>query len=218
MTLTGLVRLLLEQFLLDSRQHYVFENYRQLECYRVPSDIVPEYLRGRPRAVIKHCLLRKTKSNKFAADAVQDTSMAGVFELVKESGGKHTINLSSEGEMPFCSCKDWARWHIPCKHFFAVFRWRSKWSWNTLPYQYRHSPYLSTDSEAVTEYLCREGNEEEDFPFDDSTPDVPSPVGHSSPSKMSDVAVDGSGPETSEQEMECDIPRKVKLLVLIIIV
>lgn len=49
MTLTGLVRLLVDQFLPDSHQHYLFENYRQMDIYRVPADVVPRYLQGRPR-------------------------------------------------------------------------------------------------------------------------------------------------------------------------
>ena len=34
MTLTGLVKLLMEQFLPDIHQHYLFENYRQQQFYR----------------------------------------------------------------------------------------------------------------------------------------------------------------------------------------
>jgi len=78
MTLTGLVKLLTEQFLPDIHQHYLFENYRQQQFCRVTSDTVPDYLRGRPQAVIKHCLVRKTNSNKFTAEAIQTTEKPGV--------------------------------------------------------------------------------------------------------------------------------------------
>ena len=40
MTLTGLVKLLTEQFLPDIHQHYLFENYRQLPFYHAASDTV----------------------------------------------------------------------------------------------------------------------------------------------------------------------------------
>ena len=36
MTLTGLV--LIDQFLPDSHQHYLFENYQQMDVYRVPAN------------------------------------------------------------------------------------------------------------------------------------------------------------------------------------
>lgn len=81
MTLTGLIRLLVDQFLPDSHQHYLFENYRQMEIYRMPADLVPEYLKGRPRAFIKHCLVRKTRSNKFTGDSVQQTDTPSLFHI-----------------------------------------------------------------------------------------------------------------------------------------
>ena len=51
----------------------------------------------------------------------------------------------SSGE-PSCSCLDWNKWNIPCKHFFAVFRLIPNWNWNCLPFSYRSSPYLSTEN------------------------------------------------------------------------
>ena len=95
MTLTGMVKLLTEQFLPDIHQHYLFENYRQLPFYRAASDTVPDYLRGRPHAVIKHCLVHKTNSNKFTAEAVQMTEKPGVFHVVKASGGKHIVDFGA---------------------------------------------------------------------------------------------------------------------------
>ena len=123
MTLTGLVRLIVDQFLPDSHQHYLFENYRQMNIYHVPATTVPPYLKGRPCALIRHCLVRKTKSNKFTRDTIQQTDRSGTFDIIKESGDKHTVTFTMEqdDEMPSCTCKDWARWHIPCKHFFAIF-------------------------------------------------------------------------------------------------
>ena len=56
-----------------------------------------------------------------------------------------------------CSCKDWKKWHIPCKHFLAVFRWEPDWDWNQLPLEYRQSAYLSTDNMAIEEYLAAQG-------------------------------------------------------------
>ena len=93
MTLTGLVRLLIDQFLPDSHQHYLFENYRQMDVYRVPANVVPTYLQGRPRALIKHCLVRKTKSNKFTHDSIHLKDSPGSFEITKDSGAKYTVSF-----------------------------------------------------------------------------------------------------------------------------
>ena len=56
---------------------------------------MPDYLRGRPRTVIKHCLVRKRNSNKFTAEAIQTTEKPGVFQVVKASGGKHTVDFGA---------------------------------------------------------------------------------------------------------------------------
>ena len=117
--------------------------------------------------MIKHCLVRKTNSNKFTAEAIQTNEKPGVFHVVKASRGKHIVEFgtaSGEGT-PSCSCKDWTRWHIPCKHFFAAFRVKPEWSWNTLPKQYTESAYLSTDNEALVAYFSSQGVPEEDIPF-----------------------------------------------------
>ena len=56
---------------------------------------------------------------------------------------------NSQEQMPSCSCKDWTRWHIPCKHFFAMFRLRQVWCWDALPQTYTDSAYLSIDKDAT---------------------------------------------------------------------
>ena len=147
MTLTGLIRLLVDQFLPDSHQHYLFENYRQMDIYRMPADLVPEYLTGRPRTFIRHCLVRKTRSNKFTGDSIQQTDTPGLFYIKKGDAVKHTLKFGSQDdeEMPSCTCKDWVRWQIPCKHFFAIFREVPEWSWKSLPIKYlQNAFYLQT--------------------------------------------------------------------------
>ena len=159
MTLTGLVRLLVDQFLPDSHQHYLFENHRQMDIYHVPASIVPSYLQGRPSTLIKHCLVRKTKSNKFTRDSVHETDSPGSFEIIKDSGTKYTVSyfMESDDQMPSCTCKDWARWHIPRKHFFAIFHELPDWSWESLPTGYLSSAYLTTDNEALANYFINQG-------------------------------------------------------------
>jgi hypothetical protein len=113
MTLTGLVRLLVDQFLPDSHQHYLFENYRQMDIYRVPANVVPSYLQGRPRTLIKHCLVRKTKSNKFTRDSIHQKDTPGSFEIIKDSGAKHTVSFFTESNNQMPSTKEYQRMIYP---------------------------------------------------------------------------------------------------------
>ena len=144
----------------DLHQHYLFENYRQMDIYRVPANIVPGYLKGRPRSLIRHCLVRKTKSNKFTGDSVHQTDVPGTFNIIKASGGKHTVTFATEAqdEMSSCTCKDWARWHIPCKHFFTIFREKPEWS-------YLESAYLTTDNDVLVDYFTNQGIPQESLSF-----------------------------------------------------
>lgn len=154
MSLSGVATLLVEQFVPDMRQMYVFKNYKQSSAYRAYNDkLVPLYLQGRPRQVILHCLERKARSHKFPAQGIKEVRK-GTFEITKESGGKHTVDFgNSNDNLPSCTCRDWKRWHLPCKHFFAVFHSYSQWNWEALPKQYLQSSYLTQDTSAIQSYL-----------------------------------------------------------------
>ena len=114
LTLSGIATLLIDRFLPDMWQKYVFHNYKLSEEYRAYSKDIPEYLKGRPKPVIFHCLERKAKCHKFTEEDIK-VLKDGEFEV----NGNFNI--------PECTCKDWARHHIPCKHFFAVFELCPGW-------------------------------------------------------------------------------------------
>ena len=76
---------------------------------------------------------------------------------------------------PSCTCKDWVKYHIPCKHFFGVFRLFPQWSWEALPQSYQQSPYLNLDDQAISDYI--KNKEQLYSPENPSTP--PSPTVHS---------------------------------------
>ena len=40
-------------------------------------------------------------------------------------------------------------YHLPCKHFFAVFRFKAEWTWDRLPKNYLNSPRLSCDIDVL---------------------------------------------------------------------
>ena len=58
----------------------------------------------------------------------------------------YTVNFDIELGIPSCSCSDWMKWQLPCKHFFALFRLVPEWSWESLPESYKkvHIYPLST--------------------------------------------------------------------------
>ena len=44
-------------------------------------------------------------------------------------------------------------WHIPCKHFWAIFRFYPDWNWERLPDSYKASAYLSSDIGALDNFF-----------------------------------------------------------------
>ena len=107
-------------------------NYMQTNEYRKYKSIVPEYLQDRPWSTILHCLERKSKSCKHTKDEVLPTDMVqGIFQIKKSESKTYTVSFgfNTNDKMPFCSCPDWIKWHLPCKHFFAVFSLYPSWDW-----------------------------------------------------------------------------------------
>lgn len=181
-TLSNTVSIIVDSFLPTRRQQYLVQNYKQSSTYRTYSNSIPIYLHNRPKSVILHCLDRKANSTKILPESIHDVDIAiGIFELQKSSGSKHKVDFGygSSDQMPSCTCKDWIRYHMPCKHFFAVFVNRPSWSWNKLPEKYLKSAYLSTDNHALQSYFAPPNltmdltsHEDEGFP----TQPLPKPV------------------------------------------
>lgn len=155
-TLSSTVSIIVEHFLPTRRQQYLLQNFQHSSMYRSYHSHIPSNLHDRPRSIIIHCLDRQTNSAKILADNVHDVDCEkGIFEIEKTSGNKHTVDfgISSSEQMPSCTCKDWLRYHIPCKHFFCIFTHRPAWQWDNLPPTYLESAYLSSDTQALHDYF-----------------------------------------------------------------
>ncbi len=153
MTLSHIITSITEEFLPALHHKYVYQNIKQSDLYRTynPS-VVPHFLQGRPKATILHCLHRQAKSNSFKEADVSDSNEEGKFE-VQGKATTHTVNFGTTSGEPACTCKDWVKHRIPCKHFFGVFRFRPQWCWERLPQSYLQSPYLILDQNAIQQYV-----------------------------------------------------------------
>ena len=125
-------------------------NYKQSGQYRIYNSFVPDYLHGRPRAVISHCLERRSKSLKYTTEEIsQIDDKIGEFTVKGSSGKDHKVTFA----LPSCSCRDWTTWHLPCKHFFGIFFHYPEWNWNSLPESYKNGAYLSADQSALNDFF-----------------------------------------------------------------
>lgn len=58
---------------------------------------------------------------------------------------QYSVSFGSESRMPSCTCKDWQKNLLPCKHFCAVFNLEPGWSWDSLCLSYRENPLFMLD-------------------------------------------------------------------------
>jgi hypothetical protein len=158
-TLSQLAVVLYEEFVPESHQKYLYLNYQMSDTYRKYNDIVPDYLRGRPRHVIIHCLDRNSSSKKYTEDDILTKDVETGKFTIQGSGKVHSIDFGVASGSPTCTCADWLEWHIPCKHFFCIFRLVEGWGWNALPDAYQKSSCLCSDSKALSQqYLLQHTN------------------------------------------------------------
>lgn len=150
-TLSQLATVLYEEFVPETHHKYLYLNYQMSDTYRTYKDIVPEYLHERPRHVIIHCLERKSSSKKYTDDDILTKDVKNGKFTIQGSTKVHSIDFGIITGKPTCTCPDWTQWHIPCKHFFSIFRLVEGWGWNALPDTYRKSAFLCSDSKALAE-------------------------------------------------------------------
>ena len=75
---------------------------------------------------------------------------SGQFRLLSQEGSKHYhISLRGTDPSPSCTCKDWERKHLPCKHIFAIFNHNPTYGFQSFNGQYINSPFLTLDEEVI---------------------------------------------------------------------
>ena len=86
-------------------------------------------------------------ADDFLAEHVLPCDVPGQFKIRSATDIQtwYTIRFDA----PSCECWSWEHTHLPCKHFFAVFRHHPKWGWEKLPHAYRYSSILSLDEAVI---------------------------------------------------------------------
>ena len=128
--LSEVMTILVETFLPNMYQKYLFQNYAMATAYRPYNDNILDFLRDRPRKVVLHSMDWMRKSSKFKNEDIQKENSDGRFKITTASRKVHKVNFGKETGVPSCTCLDWMRFHIPCKHFFSN---ETDWSWYSLP-------------------------------------------------------------------------------------
>ena len=126
---------------------YMQKNVQYANSYRKYDESVPAFLRDKPRSFVQHVCRRWTSAEDFGAEAVTQHSPTSYSVRSIDSENTYAVTFGdSPHEMPHCTCQDWQRTLLPCKHFCAVFK-NVDGSWHQVAADYRNSPYFTLDWE-----------------------------------------------------------------------
>ena len=98
------------------------------------------------------------------SEKIESTTLVndkGEFSIKSQSHqtSSYRVFFGDEDNIPFCTCPDWRKTILPCKHYLAIFQYFQKWTWNSLSKNYRESPLFNID-----ESVCFIHQQPEDTP------------------------------------------------------
>ena len=109
LTLSALVKILIEEFIPDIHHKNLLLNYKASSTYRCYNDIVPPYLHECPRSVILHCILER-KSNSietlmtYVEDILTQDQQSGMCTIKGSSGTVYAVDFGRSFGEPSFSC------------------------------------------------------------------------------------------------------------------
>lgn len=144
----------------------LFPRYRQLNIqYSSGSSAsIPAFLHNRPGDMVMH--IQDRMAANLGPDNITEMSL-GTFKVTSEADREsYGVTLGSSSTLPSCSCDDWKRYRLPCKHFCAGFK--AGWTWDDLCPQYKNNPLFSVDPVCFSSSTSASQPEEE--PAQDNAP------------------------------------------------
>lgn len=110
-------------------------------------------LHGRPPSFVEH-FKRRLSSGSQVKKANVGMLADGIFE-VKSLSIKAVYHMVDFGQksFPSCTCEDWKRSHLACRHHCAVFKHFPDWQWEQLLENYRNALYFQVFSNSQSEIL-----------------------------------------------------------------
>ena len=124
-TLSELLEIIITKFLPKLYRKYVFLNVKYSSEYKRYTDVVPNFLQNRPRELVKFLLERSQRVSTRMIESVKETAN-GVFCVLSDDPGisneekEYTVVFGDQETFCSCTCRDFRRTRLLCKHFFAV--------------------------------------------------------------------------------------------------
>ena len=93
--------------------------------YKTYAENIPSYLQNRPRSLVTFLLERAQRVSTLMTDSVREQT-DGSFEVSSDDPGinvtnlKYNISFGDNETFCSCSCRDFRRTRLLCKHTFAI--------------------------------------------------------------------------------------------------
>ena len=124
-TLSELLEIIITTFLPKLYRKYVFLNVKYSSEYKRYTVVVPNVLQNRPRELLKFLLERSQRVSARMIESVKKTAN-GVFCVLSDDPGisneekEYTVVFGDQETFCSCTCRDFRRTRLLCKHVFAV--------------------------------------------------------------------------------------------------
>ena len=112
------------------RKH-VSLNVKFSSGYKTYAENIPSYLQNRPQSLVTFLLEKAQRMSTLMIDTVKEQTY-GSFEVFSDDPGisdtklKYNVSFGDHETFCSCSCRDFRRTKLLCKHFFAIIDSRIK--------------------------------------------------------------------------------------------
>nr|XP_047140894.1 uncharacterized protein LOC105848403 [Hydra vulgaris] len=171
-SLSGMVTVLVDQFIPETYSRYVEANIRRCSDYRLYNSNLPKWLCNKPENFTRHCIEKfglVKDCNNLKITFHENSKNKQMYEVKSFTSAKSYIVTigGQDTKFPDCQCIEWKKTLMPCKHMVAIFQHCDGVSWDLLPDSYRFSPYFCLDNSVIYgNESCHE--EESNICFEDN--------------------------------------------------
>ena len=124
-SLSQLLEIIISRFLPKLYRKYVSLNVKVFSGCKTYSTNIPSYLQNRPRSLVTFLLKRAQRMSTLMIDFIREPT-DGSFEVCSDEPGinetklKYNVFFGHNETFRSCSCRDFRRTRLLCKHFFAI--------------------------------------------------------------------------------------------------
>ena len=144
-----MLKIVIQEFLPKLYDRYVEINVKYTEKHKKYETALPPFLKNRPRKIIDHLLDRM---GKVESDEINSVEIVGenVFNVTSSDLSsthrlKYRVDFGDKDRFCSCTCNDYRRNRMLCKHFFTVID-SLKSNFYNISKLFLEHPYINLDS------------------------------------------------------------------------